>query len=80
MPSVIRLVVFHDSEGADPCGCEVERCRRAEPARADQKDPRVEELELALLPHLGTAELLEEPRRLRSNFINGLKEMKVRFP
>ena len=34
----------------------------------------------ALLPHLGTAELLEEPRRLRSNFINGLKEMKVRFP
>ena len=28
----------------------------------------------------GTAELLEEPRRLRSNFINGLKEMKVRLP
>jgi cholest-4-en-3-one 26-monooxygenase len=34
----------------------------------------------ALLPHLGTAELVEPPRRLRSNFINGLKEMKVRFP
>jgi cholest-4-en-3-one 26-monooxygenase len=34
----------------------------------------------ALLPHLGTAELLEPPRRLRSNFINGIKEMKVRFP
>lgn len=33
----------------------------------------------ALLPHLATAELVEEPRRLRSNFINGLKEMKVRF-
>jgi cholest-4-en-3-one 26-monooxygenase len=33
----------------------------------------------ALLPHLATAELVEQPRRLRSNFINGLKEMKVRF-
>jgi cholest-4-en-3-one 26-monooxygenase len=33
----------------------------------------------ALLPHLADAELVEPPRRLRSNFINGLKEMKVRF-
>jgi cholest-4-en-3-one 26-monooxygenase len=33
----------------------------------------------ALLPHLGRAELVEEPRRLRSNFINGLKEMQVQF-
>jgi cytochrome P450 len=33
----------------------------------------------ALLPHLGRAELAEEPRRLRSNFINGLKEMQVQF-
>jgi cholest-4-en-3-one 26-monooxygenase len=33
----------------------------------------------ALLPHLATAELVEQPRRLRSNFINGLKEMKVSF-
>jgi cytochrome P450 len=33
----------------------------------------------ALLPHLAGAELVAPPRRLRSNFINGIKEMRVRF-
>lgn len=33
----------------------------------------------ALLPHLANAELLDEPRRLRSNLINGVKEMRVRL-
>ena len=33
----------------------------------------------ALLPYLAGAELVAPPRRLRSNFINGIKEMRVRF-
>jgi len=49
-------------------------CLGANLARAEMKV-----LFEALLPLLPGAELVEEPRRLRSNFINGLKEMKVRF-
>jgi cholest-4-en-3-one 26-monooxygenase len=49
-------------------------CLGANLARAEMKV-----LFEALLPLLPGAQLVEEPRRLRSNFINGLKEMKVRF-
>ena len=42
-----------DPERADPGGGEVERGGRAEAAGADQQDPRVEQLELALLADLG---------------------------
>jgi cholest-4-en-3-one 26-monooxygenase len=33
----------------------------------------------ALIPHLADARLAAPPRRLRSNFINGIKEMRVAF-
>jgi cholest-4-en-3-one 26-monooxygenase len=32
-----------------------------------------------LMKRLPDMQLAEEPRRLRSNFINGVKEMRVRF-
>jgi cholest-4-en-3-one 26-monooxygenase len=32
-----------------------------------------------LMKRLPDIEFAEEPRRLRSNFINGVKEMRVRF-
>ena len=42
-----------DAEGADPGGRQVERGRRSEPARTEQQDLGVEQLELADLAHLG---------------------------
>ena len=42
-----------DPERADARSGEVERRRRAEPARAEKQDARVEELHLAVLADLG---------------------------
>src|SRR5262245_2040395 len=42
-----------DAEGADACGGEVERGGRAEPARPDQEDPGLQQLQLAFLADLG---------------------------
>ena len=56
LPLQVRLVDdvgVDDPERADARGGEVERRRRAEAARADQQDARVEQLELALLADLG---------------------------
>jgi cholest-4-en-3-one 26-monooxygenase len=39
----------------------------------------IEELFRALIERVDRVELVSEPRRLRSNFINGIKEMQVRF-
>jgi hypothetical protein len=48
----VDAVVVDDAEPADAGGGEIEACRAAEPARADQEHPGVEELQLALLAHL----------------------------
>jgi cholest-4-en-3-one 26-monooxygenase len=39
----------------------------------------IEQLFRALIERVDRVELVSEPRRLRSNFINGIKEMQVRF-
>jgi cholest-4-en-3-one 26-monooxygenase len=39
----------------------------------------IEQLFKALIERVDRVELVSEPRRLRSNFINGIKEMQVRF-
>jgi cholest-4-en-3-one 26-monooxygenase len=39
----------------------------------------IEQLFRALVERVDRVELVSEPRRLRSNFINGIKEMQVRF-
>ena len=44
---LVDCVVVHDPESADPCGGEVERGRRAEPARTDDEHVRGEQPLLA---------------------------------
>src|SRR6266700_875387 len=46
-----------DPDPADAGCCKVERCGRAEPARADQQDFRVEQLQLPLLSDLGNQQM-----------------------
>ena len=56
LPLQVRLVDdvgVDDPDRADAGRSEVERRRRAEAAGADQEDPRVEQLQLALLADLG---------------------------
>ena len=50
---LVHHVHVDDADGAHPRGREVQRRRGAEPARAEQQDLGVEQLELALLAHLG---------------------------
>ena len=63
---LVDRVVVDDPERADAGGCEVERGRRAEPARADQEDARLEKLELPLLADLGDQEMAAVAAALRS--------------
>ena len=62
---VVDDVGVDDPERPDARGGEVERGRRAEPARADQQDARVEQLLLPLLADLGDQQVARVALALR---------------
>ena len=62
---LVHDVVVHDAERAHSRGGQVERRGRAEPAGADQEDPRAEEPQLSFLADLGDQEVAAVAAALR---------------